>query len=231
MIEVIIKKRIRTMAKQRNAIAWRIGVPIVVAAPLLLLPANVFFIASVLTFLIVVFGVFGAGQALGDDRAKGALQKMAIAPIEPSVVVFGEMIVNAAVIGIQFAPLVAAVWIIAPSGAGMALTAYMVALVCTAVFASAIGAILVPLLPEMRTTVFSVLVFLTLVFSGVLVPLRTATQIAIAKLLPPAYLYQATLLLFGKEAVFSLWEIVVLGAFPTIIMLLVVDAVAKKIVR
>lgn len=231
MIGLIIKKRIRIIAKRRGVLVARFAIPLIVAVPLLVFPVSVFFIAKVMTFMAVLFGVFGVEQSIGEDRARGALRKMAVAPIAPATIVFGEVLANAIVVMTQLAPLMIALMAMAPGGAGWAMVAYIVAFAYSIIFTSALGALLIPLLPETRAMVFPPAIFALLVFSGVLVPLRSAIQIAIAKALPPAYLYQATLLLFGKEAIFSLGEIVILGIFPMMAVLVMVELVAKKIIR
>ncbi|HAL24408.1 MAG: ABC-2 type transporter [Candidatus Wolfebacteria bacterium GW2011_GWC2_46_275] len=231
MIQSIIKKRMQTIAKRRGLFILRMVIPAIAVIPLMALPTNVFFVASVITILTLIFGIFGVGQALGEDRAKGALQTIAVAPIRPVYVVWGEIIANTLIMTVQFLPLLAGIWLLSPSGAGEAIGAHSFAFLSTALFASTVGVLLVPFVAEMRTLLFASSMFAILTASGVLVPLRSATQLAIAKWIPATYLYQGTMLLFGKESIVSTGEILLLSIFPTLVILAGVELISKRIIR
>ena len=232
MIMLFFRKRINEFLKNKKIFIFKLVLPSILLLPLFFTPANIYLIATATTFLIVIFGFFGAGESLGRERANGSLQRTVISPISPFKVVVGEILAHSLLEFFQFLPILVLIFVKIPSiPALLVLPAYLFSLFCTIFSANILGILMIPIFPEFRTVVFLTMIFPLMIFSGVFVSLKSWSQIAIAKFLPPSYLYQSTLLIFGKESIFSSWEVIVLSLLPTLFILILAAAFSEKIIR
>lgn len=229
---IFFQKRIKELLKNKKIFAFKLVLPSILLLPLFFTPANVYFIAAATTFFVVIFGFFSAGESLGRERTKGSLQKIAVAPASSSGIIFGEIAAHSLLEFIQFLPVLFLILTkVPPSLTLSVISAYLISFFCTILSANALGILLVPILPEFRTIVFLTMLFPLMVFSGVFVSLKSWLQVAVAKFLPPSYLYQSTLLVFAKESIFSFQEVIILSLLPTLFILVLTAALSKKIVR
>jgi ABC-type multidrug transport system permease subunit len=232
MIFLFFKKRLREFLRNKKILILKLILPSILLLPLFFLPANVYLIAGATTFFITFFGFFTAGEGLGRERLKGTLQKIAISPAPAFEVVLGEIFFHSLFLVIQFLPILLLILIKVPFNLTFQVTlAYLISFFCTVLSVNALGILLLPIFAEIRTTIFLLMIFPLMVFSGIFVPLKSWIQIAIAKFLPPAYLYQSILLIFSKESIFSSWEVMILSLFPTLFILVLTLALSKKIIR
>jgi len=232
MIVLFFQKRIKEFLKNKKVFVLKLVLPSILLLPLFFTPANVYLIAATTTFLIVIFGFYGAGESLGKEKAKSSLQKIVISPISPFRIVFGEILAHSLLEFLQFLPALILIFIKIPSEIALSvLSAYLLSFFCTIFSANVLGVLLISIFSEFRTVVFLTMLFPLMIFSGVFVPLKSWTQIAVAKFLPPSYLYQSTLLIFGKESIFSSWEVIILSLLPTLFILILAAAFSKKIIR
>ena len=232
MTFIFFQKRIKELLKNKKVFVFKLVLPSILLLPLFFTPANVYFIAAVTTFFVVIFGFFGAGENLGRERTRGSLQKIAVAPISSSGVIFGEVAAHFLFGIVQFLPVLVLILIKVPPNLTFPIAlAYLISFFCTILSANTLGILLTPILPEFRTIVFLAMLFPLMVFSGVFVSLKSWLQVAVAKFLPPSYLYQSTLLVFAKESIFSSREVIILSLLLTLFILVLTSALSKKIVR
>lgn len=232
MIFYFFQKRVSEILKNKKTLVFKLILPSILILPLFFVPVNVFLMAGAITFFVVLFGFFSAGESLGQERVRGVLKKIAVAPVSSSSAVLGEIFAHSLFGFIQFLPIIILVLIKVPANLTLPISlAYLLSFFCTIISANTLGVILVPILPELRTTVFLIMLFPLMVFSGVFVPLLSNTQMTIAKILPPSFLYQSTLLIFSQESIFSLEEVIIFSLLSTLFIIVLACALSKEIIR
>jgi hypothetical protein len=196
-----------------RALALKVGIPLVLAVPLIAGHAPTFWAATLLTVLVAMVGAVGAAVSLARSRQSGLLARLALSPRAGWRVLGG--VVGAAVIvdAIQLIPVVTLVgWAGgAPPDAWVALgIAVLTALVCgnvlgcvVATVAGGAGEVLLDV-----TVLLAPLLFLGGLFTGV--P-RDGWRGAIAVVDPFGELHSAFVTALGGSAAFAAGTIVTVG--------------------
>ena len=209
----IWQRELVEFAQRRRALLVKLVFPLLVAVPLVLSGAPIIYAAMALTMLVTIVGALGSGAVLTRERQSGLTLRYRTLPVAPGRLLIERLAANAAIDFVQLTPVLLLVAIRHPSG-----FAWWPSLLLSTAAVLLIGNLLGAVASTLSDSPGEVMLYVVipllplLYLSGVFAPLQSPILLAISRLLPFSYLYQAVLGALGGQPNLLPWEIV-LGGF------------------
>ena len=213
----IWQRELVEFAQRRRALLVKLVFPLLVAIPLVLSGAPIIYAAMALTMLVTIVGALGSGAVLTRERQSGLTLRYRTLPVTPGRLLIERLATNAAIDFVQLTPVLLLVAIRHPSGFAW-WPALLVSTAAVLFIGNLLGAVASTLSDSPGEVMLYVVVPLLpiLFLSGVFTPLQPPILLAISRLLPFSYLYQAVLGALGGQPNLLPWE-TVLGGFGFLI--------------
>ncbi|MDQ6883297.1 MAG: ABC transporter permease [Candidatus Dormibacteraeota bacterium] len=193
--------------QRRRALVIKVLFPLLVAIPLLISGAPVFYQAMALTMLITIIGALGAGAVLTRERLLGLTVRYRTLPVTPGRLLLERLSISAAIDFLQLAPVLALILIRHPGAIGWwpALIVGTMAVLLVGNLLGAVASTLSDSPGEVMLYVFIPLLPI-LYLSGVFTSPTAPALLVVSRLLPFSYLHEAVLGSLGGAPNLLPWE-------------------------
>jgi ABC-type multidrug transport system permease subunit len=201
------QRELLEFVQRRRALVVKLLFPLLVAIPLLVSRAPVFYVAMALTMLITIVGALGAGAVLTRERLVGLTVRYRTLPVTPGRLLLERLSINAAIDLAQLAPVLLLIGLRHPSGFPWwpSLLLTTMAVLLTGNLLGAVASVLSDSPGEVMLYVFIPLLPI-LYLSGVFTPLTEPALLVISRFLPFSYLHEAILGALGGQPNLLSWE-------------------------
>ena len=228
----VLQRELLVTLRRRRATLIKCAVPLALCIPLVAGGAPTFWAGMLLTVMVAMVGAVGSAVTLGRARDSGFLRRLALTPQSPARLLLGWSVAQSLIDTLQFAPVVALVWILRATPAdGLTLLATVI---LTILFANLVGC-MVSLLATTAAdvlldciVVIAPLLFLGGLFTGV--PAGGAGA-AVATADPFAQLHSAFISALGGTGHFAAATELAVPAAATLLLGGVCAALAGRILR
>jgi ABC-type multidrug transport system permease subunit len=209
----IWQRELVEFAQRRRALMVKLAFPLLVAAPLVLSSAPIVYAAMALTMLVTIVGALGSGAVLTRERQSGLTLRYRTLPVTPGRLLIERLGTNAAIDFVQLTPVLLLVAVRHPA-AFVWWPALLLGTAAVLLIGNLLGAVASTLSDSPGEVMLYVVIPLLplLYLSGVFTPMPSPILLAISRLLPFSYLYQAVLGALGGQPNLLPWE-TVLGGF------------------
>jgi len=203
----IWQRELVEFAQRRRALLVKLAFPLLVAGPLVLSGAPVIYAAMALTMLVTIVGALGSGAVLSRERQSGLILRYRTLPVTPGRLLIERLSTNAVIDFVQLTPVMLLIALRHPSAFAW-WPALLPSTAAVLLIGNLMGAVASTLSDSPGEVMLYVVVPLLplLYLSGVFTPLEQPVLLAISRLLPFSYLYQATLGALGGQPNLLPWE-------------------------
>lgn len=208
----IWQRELVEFAERRRALAIKLGFPLLLATPLVLMGAPVIFAAMALTMLVAIMGPLGAGAVLTRERQSGLTLRYRTLPVTPGRLLIERLGTNASIDFMQLTPVLLLIALRHPSN-----FAWWPALIFATVAVLLIGNLLGAAASTLSDSPGEVMLYViipllpVLFLSGIFTTLTQPALLVISRLLPFSYLHEALLGALGGQPNLLPWESALAG--------------------
>jgi ABC-2 type transport system permease protein len=203
----IWQRELVEFAQRRRALLVKLVFPLLVAAPLVLSGAPLIYAAMALTMLVTIVGALGSGAVLSRERQSGLILRYRTLPVTPGRLLIERLSTNALIDFVQLTPVMLLIALRHLSGFAW-WPALLLSTAAVLLIGNLMGAVASTLSDSPGEVMLYVVIPLLplLYLSGVFTPVEQPVLLAISRLLPFSYLYQAMLGALGGQPNLLPWE-------------------------